>query len=229
MRRARRFIRGASALMLAAVLAGCGSSGGQQAGGWDALAGLVREGAIAGRQPAAAPMTGLPAITPEQVATAGVPLLLVTVEQRGIGTALALINTNAGTATYATRDLTTVTLRDGVLIATRGLGADVMSAQAPAAARIAAAQGTHRRSYQFLADDDRTLTQDFVCTLRPIGGETPVIAGRSWPSRVVAESCEGATGRFENRYWIDRSGKIRQSRQWAGTVAGMLHIGDPGG
>lgn len=216
-------------LLLVLLASGCGSDA-RRDGGWAAVGavGGMLKSATGGRAAAAA-STGLPELTREQVAGSPTPLLLVALEKRGVGTALGRISSNRGTRTYATSDLTTITLRDGVLISTRGLDGDLMAADVPSAARIASADGTHSRSYQFLAADDRTTSQHVECRLAPAGHEPVAIAGRTWPTRIVAETCQGSVGAFENRYWIDPAGEIRKSRQWAGSVAGMLQIADPGG
>ena len=49
-----------------------------------------------------------------------------------------------------------------------------------------------------------------------IGREILTLAQRRFDTRILHESCTGAQTTFENRYWLDRRGKIRASEQWMG-------------
>ncbi len=214
--------RAALAAVALLTLAGCGNDT-ERTGVWTNL----RDAAAAFGTARNAPPPAVPELTPAQVDGSPLRLLLLQVESDGRGTGLARISTNRGTETYSTADAITVTLRDGVLIATRGLVPDLMSAQAPSAQAIARGAGSHQRQYHTLAGDDSQVTESFTCTLQGQGSQTLTIAGRSHATRVVAESCAGESGRFENRYWIDTRGKIRQSSQWTGTSSGNLRLSDP--
>lgn len=213
-------LRAAAALTLGLALAACSNDPGRNAGWQTARAALA---SIAKPQKP----SELPRLTPAQVDASPVRLLYVTVESDGRGTGFGRIAGNLGTETYASLDGITLTLRDGLLLSTRGLPPDLMSSQAPSAGAIASGRGSHARSYQVLDGADRTFSLAYDCHLRPEGQETLAIAGRSHATRVVDEVCIGDGSVFENRYWIDGRGKIRQSRQWTGTSVGNLLLSDP--
>ena len=216
-------MRGALVLSLGLGLAACSNDPARTVG-WD----KARQ-ALSALGDGKKPPSRVPTLTPAQVDSSPVKLLFVVVESDGRGTGFGRIATNLGTETFASLDGISLTLRDGVLISTRGLPPDLMSAQAPSSASIAAGQGSHPRSYQILDGSDRTISLSYECHLRIEGQETLEIAGRRHATRVIDEVCIGDGAVFENRFWVDQRGKIRQSRQWTGTSVGNLRLSDPHG
>ncbi|PCJ07298.1 MAG: hypothetical protein COB16_11465 [Rhodobacteraceae bacterium] len=130
---------------------------------------------------------------------------------------------------WRTEDNITLSMRSGVLIATRGLGDDILSASAPViAGRGGPARGGERR-YQIRGLDHRTQVLVLACSLQDLGAETVEIVELSYATRHLQERCEGGGdiggGVVVNDYWVDsRSGRIWQSRQWAGPTIGYLRI-----
>ena len=180
------------------------------------------------RRPAPLPETAPPVqLTRAQVEASPLPLLVAELERIRANAVLAQVGENRGVRTYSTADGVTLALDGGVLVATRGLAGDLMSAAAPSAARIAAGTGSHSRSYWFLGDLDRTDRRDFACTLQSAGAETVTIVGRSHATRIVDEHCSGENATFSNRFWLESGGNIRQSRQWAGETVGFMKLSDP--
>ncbi|GGE21575.1 Group 4 capsule polysaccharide lipoprotein gfcB, YjbF [Gemmobacter megaterium] len=216
-------LRSALVLSLGLGLAACSNDPARTVG-WD----KARQ-ALSAIGDSRKPPSRVPALTPAQVDSSPVKLMFVVVESDGRGTGFGRIATNLGTETFASLDGITLTLRDGVLISTRGLPPDLMSSLAPSAKAIALGQGSHPRSYQSLDGADRTVTLTYECHLRPEGQETLEIAGRRYATRVIDEVCIGDGSVFENRFWVDNRGKIRQSRQWTGTSVGNLRLSDPHG
>ncbi|MDO9524470.1 MAG: YjbF family lipoprotein [Gemmobacter sp.] len=204
-----------------AVLAACSS----EKADLDAFKGARAVLGAIGKKPSANSLE--PTLTRAQADASALPLLVATIESRNSTAVLARFSTNAGTETFTTPDRTMITTRDGVMISTRGLGADLMSAAVPTRAQIAAGSGSHRRVHDTLNGGDVTVRNAFDCTLSTGASETVTIVGLSYPTRTVAESCSGTTGTFENRYWIDSRGIIRQSRQWADADLGYLRLSNP--
>ncbi|WP_323040103.1 YjbF family lipoprotein [Gemmobacter sp.] len=216
-------LRAAVALAAGLGLMACSSDANNTMGWTQARAALASIGS-GPKAPARVPQ-----LTPQQVDKSPVRLLFVTVESDGRGTGFGRISSNGGTDTYASLDGITLAMRDGVLVSTRNLPPDLMSSQVPSARQIASGQGSHARSYQILDGADQTQSLRYECHLRREGVETLEIAGRRHATRVVDEICIGDGSVFENRFWIDGSGKIRQSRQWTGTSVGNLRLSDPHG
>lgn len=128
-------------------------------------------------------------------------------------------------ALWRTEDDATLTMRNGVLIATRGLRNDLLSASAlTEGLQPGPAHGGERR-YEIRGGDNEVFPLTLACALEDLG-EAPVeIVELVHPARHLQERCEGENGSIVNDYWVDsRSGRIWQSRQWAGPGIGYLKI-----
>lgn len=200
------------ALLCAALLAGCS---GDTTDGPDPLAlpGALTA-ALAGTGGGAAPAPPDPAtlraaITPEVAASLPVPTLFAV-----LGDSVSLpqrITVSNGVETWLTEDDITLSTRDGMVVATRGLGFDVMEADvelALAALRGGGARAS--RNFGWLDGEGRMLRRSFDCVYTRSG------AG-------ITERCHAIGLSFENAY-ILRGGRIVASRQWLGPVLGAISL-----
>lgn len=162
----------------------------------------------------AAGEVGLPAVQP----AAGAPQIYVTLLSAAIKFPMALLDRDGANTVWAASDGAQIFLRNGMLVGTRGLGRDLMSAQVPSPSTIAA-KAAHDRSYFDLDGADRMIRYDFTCQVENAepGSE---IAG----TQHYVEDCTGAFGRIKNHYWIDRSGNVQKSAQWVSETVGYLVI-----
>lgn len=202
----------AAALLAPAALVGCGSGGGMG----KALLQSVRPGADAAAGPATA------AIPRAEIESVGVPVMRVRVPAMGIDVLMVQRDVRGAVTTWVTNAGQTFAFRDGVLIETRGLGADLMSAAAPSPGQLASGAG-HSRSYFFIGPEDRTQRRDYACQPEERGAETVAIFGRGYATRHVAESCQRAEGRITNDFWL-QGGTVRKSRQWVSSGAGYAEF-----
>ncbi|MFC3612572.1 YjbF family lipoprotein [Lutimaribacter marinistellae] len=126
---------------------------------------------------------------------------------------------------WRTDDNVTLTMRNDILISTRGLGDDLLSSrvQAQGARPGPASGGEHVQFIRTALYDSRQMT--FACELEDLGPETIVIVQRRHATRHLRQTCEGATGNFANDYWVDNAaGLVWQSRQWAGPGIGYMRF-----
>lgn len=170
---------------------------------------------------ARAPAPQAAGVTREGVAAIGRPADLVNVERLGATAAIVAAGVNGDTETWVTFDQKTVALRQGQIVATRGLQGDLVAAQVPPLAAIARGTGSHDRTLVTIGDDERTLRQTYACTLSVAGSQTITILGRAHSTRRVQETCTGAGTRFTNDYWFE-GGALRQTRQWMGGFLGYI-------
>lgn len=205
-------------LVLALALSACGTDTDETAG---SRAWLAFAQQSLGSDAPAQPQAGLTRAALARVVT---PVDLVTLERAGVSGLIARIGTNGGVETWSSADDRTVSFRNGLLVATRGLGADLMSADVPPLSRIAAGQGSHGRTHVTLSGDEQPIRATYSCVLTTIGPETVVIVERSMTLRHVQETCAGRGESFVNDYWFDGRGILWQSRQWAGRDLGHLRI-----
>lgn len=125
---------------------------------------------------------------------------------------------------WRTSDDISMTLRNGMLIATRGFGGDILSSTIqPAQSRPGPAQG--ELMHQVRALDDREVTLAFGCDVVDLGTETIDVVEHKHATRHIRQSCAASSGQIVNDYWVDaRSNMVWQSRQWAGPYIGYLRM-----
>ncbi len=214
--------RFSAALIALLTLASCGSEKYQgsplvQAVGAVAKATVGKASAKRAGATAAAPAP----VTRADLEAYGVPILRAVIAARGADALLTISDTKGGIVTWSTTDGTTFTLRNGVLIQTRGLGPDLMSAQAPSLAALQTNGSTHQRIYFLLGADDRTIRRTYDCTVSVGGKEVVEIFGRSHTTTHVTESCTRPQDTITNEFWIEGS-VVRKSRQLASGGAGFI-------
>lgn len=122
-------------------------------------------------------------------------------------------------------DRVSMSMRNGVLIAMRGLGNDLLSSSSAdqlSGDRPGPVRGGER-VYRVLARDNKSVPYAMACALEDQGPETIEIVELRFATRHLRETCEGAGGRIVNDYWADDStGIVWKSRQWAGPGIGYL-------
>lgn len=124
---------------------------------------------------------------------------------------------------WRSEDNVSLTLRNGVLIATRGLGGDVISSLVPVSGTTPGPARGGELVHRIHTGDERLAHVSMACDLVDMGPETIVIVERRHDTRHLQQRCEGAGGQIANDYWIDsRAGMVWQSRQWAGPHIGYL-------
>lgn len=160
----------------------------------------------------------LNSISRDKIEALATPIMRATVPARGIDVLLSIREQKGNVVTWEAANGYTFTFRDGVLIETRGIGQDLMSASAPSSGRIASGTAD-QRSYFFLGDDDVTERRDYSCTPQTVGTEALTIYGRTHTVRHVTESCLRSQGKLMNQFWFE-GGTLRQSQQWISPSAG---------
>jgi len=64
-----------------------------------------------------------------------------------------------------------------------------------------------------------------ACSLQDLGPAPVEIVEVTYATRHLQERCEAAGSVVVNDYWVDsRSGRVWQSRQWAGPTIGYLRL-----
>jgi len=217
------------ACVLATALAGCGNVEDPQAGLFRQLSGAL--GPIFNRAEAPArlrPTGAFPGVDPALVAGTTAPLTGAWLEKAEALATLAIATQSGDMVTWRTGDGATLTLADGgVLVATRGLGADLNASDASAtrAAIRAGQSATVSRRYVHLNTAYERRETRVSCTLTAMGPETLTINNRTHRTLRLEEACRGDGLTFTNRYWRDARGPaIWQSTQWISPEAGVIHL-----
>jgi hypothetical protein len=166
-----------------------------------------------------------PTLTRADIRAAGAPLQQIVVENTGITAYLGVQGVRGDIVTWATSARENIALKGGVLIQTRGLGADLMSAAVPDLGQLLSGATIERR-YFHLNGAEATVETAVTCTPRVVGRETVEIVGLAYDTARIDEDCANETLSFTNSFWIEGTGNLRMSRQWAGQVLGPLVISD---
>jgi hypothetical protein len=153
-----------------------------------------------------------------------VPYAMVGIERRGAYASMTLAGTNADDESWVTSDGAGVYLRNDILTGTKGLGADLLTADLGAMrANLNTGSGNHQRVHRFLDGEGRIFAESYECSVTTMGQETIEIIGEDYMTRVVAENCTNSKVSFENRYWLGvRDGVMWQSRQWVSVGVGHV-------
>lgn len=200
------FPRWIGALALVAALGACGSDK-AGSGTYRAVKGLLAASVGLGKA-GGAPAPALSRADLQKVGAA-----VTVVELQGLTMYMVPAGTNRDVTTWTSAEDRTVALRDGLMIATRGFGPDIMQAAAPSVGQLAAGHGTVQRSYFYLDGADQTRRFDYTCTLAAAGSETITVFGRQHNTRHVTETCRSAAVEFTNHYWFEGGNFIRKSKQ----------------
>lgn len=174
-------------------------------------------------------------VSPEVLAKIEVPVLQINPEETGgsdfLTRSVTRRDSNRGTiAVWNSSDKAQVILRNGVLVATRGIGGDIIAANANLTIRALGTgenlSGTRR--YTFSDGDVTTTELVFRCDIQNLGPGRINIANQSFGARHMRENCTGVTRkdlRIINDYWVQpASGVVRQSRQWVSEDSGYFEF-----
>lgn len=161
-------------------------------------------------------LTGLtgtvPASEPQLV---GPERLRVSIPSTGAQATLGPVARRGDVTVWQTLDGITLSFRGGSLIATRGLGDDLMSADVAGRlemlrrARTADESGYYPHIRSYLDGEDRTVFRGYQCRQVSRTGD-----GRDGALRRIEELCVSPTDRFTNLYWLAPGGAVVRSRQW---------------
>ena len=134
-----------------------------------------------------------------------------------------LIQENGAEQTWASQSGFTASYRDGLLVATRGLGDDLMASDTGQVRAMLAQGGGHaQRAVDFLDDFDRIETVRFECEIAVQGREVVDLGLRQPELAKYEETCSSPTLVFTNIYWLDGVGEILQSRQFVSQTVAYL-------
>ena len=220
----KKVVRAAAAILLLAGLAGCGNVKSEPSPVGLAVGNIAKAtlGGITGKRSGATAAAPAP-VSRADIEKYGIPILRAVIPVRGADVLLTVTDAKGSVVTWATTDGTSFTLREGVLIQTRGLGPDLMSAQAPSTAALRTNGGTHQRVYYFLGEDDRTTRRTYDCTVAVAGTEQIEIFARAHTVTKVTETCARQQASITNTFWFEGA-TIRKSRQLVSGGLGFIEF-----
>lgn len=217
--------------LLAALLGGCGS---ESDGAGAILKSTVAE--FTGEEVTATPRTGpspgsAPRLTRAQLEAAGAPMIRIRLEGENAISLMTAQARNGPYTTYLSKFVQSLTLQGGLVTASRGMGYDLLSVDAPASDPLVTPRpladwpARVQRVYRFPGNGPRGVPVLVTCIYRP--GETLSIdiVEITHTGRQVEEICEGETVSFVNDLFVDvETGFVWRSFQWLGPQQGRVDV-----
>ncbi|WP_341366845.1 YjbF family lipoprotein [Yoonia sp. BS5-3] len=156
------------------------------------------------------------------VARLQVPVLLLSNDD--FASALVPVAQDDGAQVWQSRDPIQISDQSGVVIATRGLGHDLMAGEvADAVAALQSAGGVYTRVWVHLDGDLRLVRREERCRLSPERMVRHQASSGAIDLRVVVEIC-GDVDPITNIYHVDGDGLIWWSQQWISPALGSVTL-----
>lgn len=160
------------------------------------------------------------------------PFILVDIEVSQQYATLNQVSVNGDFNVFISADNKTITFSKGLIVATRGLGADLTSLDASQTrAALFQTRGNSNattRIHRMMNGVNQLETTVFTCALVNHGLENLTSIHKQFQLIRYQENCTsaGADGvSYTNTYWIHPTTRIMwKSRQWAGPVIGYLGV-----
>jgi hypothetical protein len=162
-------------------------------------------------------------VTRAQLDQVKTPLLAARLTGPGTFATMIPVGVNGDVVTWRSADDITLSLRQGMIVATRGLGQDLMAADiADALQMLRGFEGAYTRVHTYLDGEYQTQFLAFTCRSEGQVSERIEIVEHLHPTRRFEESCFAPDLRIANTYWVDPNGTIWKSKQWVGPSLGYM-------
>jgi hypothetical protein len=150
------------------------------------------------------------------------PLLFAEVPEIRGGGVLRPSGANGDVLTWQTPDNRSFSFQNGVLVGTRGLGFDLMSADVSGTlAALSGATGQYELFHSTLDGDNKTDFRSFTCAMEAPVAEVIDVFGTVRATMRYDETCHAFGLSIENSYWIG-DGVVWKARQWISEGLGYL-------
>ena len=162
-------------------------------------------------------------LTRQTIDSAGVAVLFVKLETGQNGTLTKYPGQGIG-ETWLGADGATITFNRGILIASRGMGDDVMggSSSMPHWSKVSQ-NSTYERKLSYISGNNKLYSRKFSCKIESVVRSKTI---RIWEIEFVTdeykEICNDEKGITNNSYFVDKLNVVRQSRQYHGESIGYI-------
>lgn len=151
--------------------------------------------------------------------------LRITIVKAGTQATLAPVSQRGDVTVWQTLDGITLSFQDGILIATRGLGDDLMASDVDATRDMLRGNVTQEyypqiRSY--LDGEDQIQFRSFQCRRSGLTREQVRLGEVSRSLTRISEHCVSPGRDVTNTFWIDTAGTVVKSRQWVRPNVGYV-------
>lgn len=162
-------------------------------------------------------------ITRAQLDQVTQPLMLAELKQLGTAAGVTPSASNGDVVTWQTGDRVSLSFRDGVIVGSRGLGQDLISADVgnTLAALRGGARGYYPKFHSYLDGEHQVQFRSFQCQITARAAETIVIFERRHDTTRIEETCHSPGLKVVNRFW-QGGGITWKSQQWVSPFVGYL-------
>ena len=160
----------------------------------------------------------------EQIDAASVPILFVELSTGQNGTLTPYPGKGIG-QTWLGADGATITMNGGVLMASRGLGDDLMGSSSlmPPWSKIKNKKQFYSREISHITGNNKILKRSFNCDIQKNGKkEVLEIWDLNFKVSVFEEYCRNSGLKFKNTYYVDTKGIMRRSLQYHSNTIGYI-------
>lgn len=172
------------------------------------------------------PYAQVMALTRAELDTLGQTVLRAQIPDMRLAAVLLLSQDRAPYSIWRTPDNVTLQLRSGMIIGSRGVGADLVSVEDPhmiAVLEGRAGPGTARRVNRAFNGLNETVATEFSCVIEDRGATSVTVASLSYPVRHLRQICTSPNENFVNEYW-QQGRTVWKSRQWFNSRLGYMTV-----
>tara|TARA_R110002051_G_scaffold271530_1_gene331990 strand:- start:23824 stop:24492 length:669 start_codon:yes stop_codon:yes gene_type:complete len=158
------------------------------------------------------------------------PGAFMLLSRAGLGTQASMVTAgvNGSKITWMSADQVSVTLENGIIVATRGFVQDMMAADITQVVNaLIASGGTAQRRVEYLDGLDQISTELLQCRIASGGFENVEALGKVVETERFDEVCISETIQYTNIYWINDDGAITKSRQLVSPGVGYVELVRP--
>ena len=161
----------------------------------------------------------------KQVDAASIPILFVELKSGQNGTLTPYPGKGLG-QTWLGADGATITLENGVLKASRGMGNDLMGSTSsiPPWSHISLHEKKYTRKLSYLSGNNKEIIHKLECKIRKDTQETIEIWDVSFQVTKYTETCAHNGATLLNTYYVDDKALVRKSFQYHSDTLGFITL-----
>lgn len=164
-------------------------------------------------------------VTQEQLLSTRGQFLRVNIRELERWDTMVQAGENGARTTWIDSARISLTLEEGIVVATRGLRRDLMGAETRATAQaIRAGGGTAVRTHDFLDDQDQIVTMVLNCEIASQGADAITRLGETINATRYEEQCVSDDLTLTNLYWVNNTRGIVRSLQAVSPDAGYVQV-----
>jgi hypothetical protein len=164
-------------------------------------------------------------VTRDKIDASGMEVLFVELESGKNGTSIKYPGANVGEVWLGV-DGTTLTFKNGHLIATRGLGEDLMSSEGTFPSfHLISGSTEYVKKKSWLSSDNQVSSTNYSCTAAVESARKAItIFEKTFLVQRVLETCKAGDSTIKNEYFFERNGIVRRSRQFHSPALGYIFV-----